>query len=47
MKKIYKVLILIFILILIFAFVLSKLRNLYKVDYGKIIEKYYKEFNIK
>ena len=46
MKKTYKVLILIFILILILTFVLSKVKNLYKVEYTQIIEKYSKEFNV-
>ena len=46
MKKTYKVLILIFILILILSFTLRKLKNLYKVEYSEIIEKYSKEFNI-
>ena len=46
MKKIYKVLILIFTLILILSFVLNKMKNLYKIEYSQIVEKYSKEFNI-
>ena len=46
MKKIYKVLILIFTLILILSFVLNKMKNLYKIEYSQIEEKYSKEFNI-
>ena len=46
MKKIYKFLILIFILIILIIFILNRIKNLYKVEYVEIIEKYSKEFNI-
>ena len=46
MKKIYKFLILIFILTIVIIFILSRIKNLYKVEYSQIIERYSKEFNI-
>ena len=46
MKKIYKILILIFILTIVIIFILSRIKNLYKVEYSQIIERYSKEFNI-
>ena len=46
MKKAYKVLVLIFILIIVIIFILSRIKNLYKVEYTEIIDKYSKEYNI-
>lgn len=46
MKKTYKILILIFILTIVIIFILSRIKNLYKVEYSQIIERYSKEFNI-
>ena len=46
MKKIYKILILIFILTIVIIFILSRIKNLYKVEYTEIIDKYSKEYNI-
>lgn len=46
MKKTYKILILIFILAIVIIFILSRIKNLYKVEYTEIIDKYSKEYNI-
>lgn len=46
MKKTYKFLILIFILIIVIIFILNRMKNLYKVEYTEIIDKYSKEYNI-